>query len=77
MDEYYKNDALKKLNAMKSNLYEYIQEGFYDFYMLKKNEHINNNENDLDNYIKDCKIIKNIYNYFISNYQELINNIQK
>ena len=40
MDEYYKNDALKKLNAMKSNLYEYIQEGFYDFYMLKKNEHI-------------------------------------
>jgi len=74
MDEYYKNDALKKLNAMKSNLYEYIQEGFYDFYMLKKNEHINNNENDLDNYIKDCKIIKNIYNYFISNYQELINN---
>jgi len=37
--------------------------------MLKKNEYINDN-----NCIKDCQIIKNLYNDFISNHQELMNN---
>ena len=31
MYTYYKNDAIKKINKMKSHLYDYIRRGLYDF----------------------------------------------
>ena len=78
MDEYYKNEAIKKINQMKSRLYDYIRKGIYDFNRCKSKEITNDlNETELDKYTKDLGKIKKLYEDFKANYETLYDNYEQ
>ena len=78
MDEYYKDDANKKINKMKSGLYDYIRKGIYYFIKYKKEEDTSDlKELELDEYINDLGKIKKLYEDLKKNYGTLNDNYEQ